>query len=145
MTKTKPFKLTAPKKPPAYEKEWAEQRKLFDLAKANEVNDPRWALLNASMNGIRSTPGAIWMAKMCGLRKGYPDTFLPVIGYANCPGMFVEIKRKHKDWTPWNWNCCATDEQKWWRDQLRQQGYRVELAHGAEEAIALFSSYLGDA
>ena len=37
MKKSKPFKLTATKKPPKYEKEWQEQRKLFDHAKAHEA------------------------------------------------------------------------------------------------------------
>lgn len=140
--RVKPFKLTAPKKPPKYEKEWQEQRKLFDYARAHEAEDPRWKLLNASMNGLRSTPAAIMMAKLCGLRPGYPDTFLPVIGYASCPGIFVEIKRKHAKWITNDWDCCATDEQRWWRDRLLMQGYEVRLAHGSEEAIAFYQGYL---
>ena len=140
--KSKPFKLTAPKKPPKYIKEWQEQKLLFSFAKAHETEDPRWKLLNASMNGLRSTPAAIMMAKLCGLRPGYPDTFLPVIGYASCPGMFVEIKRKHGKWITNDWDCCATDEQRWWRDRLLEQGFEVRLAHGAEEAIQMYSGYL---
>ena len=139
---SKPFKLTAPKKPPE-KKEWAEQRILFDYARAHEAEDQRWALLNGSMNGLRvANPGIAVMAKLCGLRPGYPDTFLPVIGYASCPGMFVEIKRKHGKWITNDWDCCATDEQRWWRDMLLAQGYEVRLAHGAEEAIAFFEGYL---
>lgn len=137
----KPFKLTAPKRPPKYEKEWAEQRLLFDYAKAHEAIDPRWKLLNASMNGLRSTPAAIMMAKLCGLKPGYPDTFLPVQGYAGCPGMFVEGKRKHPKWETCGWNC-ATDDQRWWRDRLREQGFQVEIAHGYEQWIAYYEAYL---
>lgn len=143
------FKLTAPKKPPKYEKEWAEQRKLFDYAKAHEATDPRWKLLNASMNGLQvGNPAIIVRAKLCGLRPGYPDAFLPVAkchSYPNCGrtfGMFVEIKRKHKNWVTNNWDCCASDDQRWWRDRLLEQGYEVRLAHGGDEAIAMYEAYL---
>lgn len=137
---SKPFKLTAPT-PPKYIKEWQEQKLLFSYAKAHEAEDPRWALLNGSMNGLKSTPAAVMMAKLCGLKPGYPDTFLPVVGYASCPGMFVELKRKHPKWETCVWNC-ATDDQRWWRDRLCEQGYQVEIAHGAEEAIAFYEGYL---
>lgn len=141
------FKLTPDKVQEP--KEWQSQRILFDYAKTHEAEDPRWQLLSASMNGLRSTPAAIVMAKMCGLRPGYLDTFLPVPQWGKydrliAHGMFVELKRKHKGYISWSWDCCATEEQRWWRDHLREQHYRVELAHGADEAIALYESYLGD-
>jgi hypothetical protein len=134
-------KLKLKPRKPQPPKEWHEQRRVFDWAKEMTPREPRLELLNGSMNGLRSTPAAIWMAKMCGLKPGVPDINLPVIGYAGCPGYYIEQKRMHVGKIN-GWECCATDEQKWWRDHLREQGYKVDISHNAERTIALLKAYL---
>jgi len=124
-------------------KEWQEQRKLFDHARAQVKLNPisKWRMLFGSMNGLRSTPAAVQMAKLCGMAVGFPDTGILVMGHAGCPGAFCELKRKHKGWESCGWDC-ASDDQIKWRNWLKGEGYEVEVAHGADEAINFYTNYL---
>lgn len=139
------LKLKAPPAP----KEWHEQRVVFEWAKMHEGREPRLKLLNGSMNGLQvANPGIIVRAKMCGLKPGYPDIYLPVIDLGQplightYYGWYCEIKRKHPGWNRCGWDCASPD-QIWWRDALSTQGRRVDIAHGADEAIRYLQSYLG--
>ena len=68
-----------------------------------------------------------------GMRKGFPDLFLPV---ASCGynGLMIEMKRVKKSTT--------SDEQRWWLDALNKQGYRAEVCKGAVAAANLIIRYL---
>jgi hypothetical protein len=67
------------------------------------------------------------------MRKGVPDLFLPVSRHG-FHGLFIEMKRRRGG--------VVNDRQRWWRDQLRAQGYRVEVCKGADEAIAVLFEYV---
>lgn len=126
----KKLKLKAP-----VAKEWHEQRVVFEWAKLYEGREPRLKLLNASMNGLQvSNPAVIVRAKLCGLKNGYPDIFLPVQAYG-FSGLFIELKRV-------DWKGYLNDDQTWWRMQLKEQNYHVVTCRGAEEAIYQLRLYL---
>lgn len=132
------LKLKAPPAP----KEWHEQRIVFEWAKLHENHEPRLKLLNGSMNGLQvANPGIIVRAKMCGLKPGYPDIDLPVKSNGHI-GWYGELKRKHPGWDKCGWKCASPD-QVWWRDALRAEGRRVDIAHGADECIRYLQNYLG--
>lgn len=68
------------------------------------------------------------------MKAGVPDLFLPVSrdGYH---GLFIELKRQAGG--------RVSDEQKEWIQELRDQGYRVEVCKGWEAAAGVLKNYLG--
>ena len=108
--------------------EHQEQQAIFDWAEWQQNNTPELALLHAIPNGQyrkgqRPEPG---------LKSGVPDMFLPVCrdGWA---GLYIELKvGKNK----------PSDNQSWWIEQLRQQGYHVVVCYGFEEAKPVIEQYL---
>ena len=54
-------------------------------------------------------------SRKSGYKKGFPDLFL----YNK-----------------------ATNEQRWWRDQLRERGYYAEICTGIDEALEVINRYL---
>lgn len=99
-----------------------------------ECTDPRIRLLFATMNGIRVSIGLAKKMKRSGNRRGVPDIVLPVIGYASCPGLFIELKRVKRGQ--------VRDDQEWFHNELRKQGYQVEVCKGAKAAITVIEMYL---
>lgn len=68
-----------------------------------------------------------------GRKSGVPDIFLPVPrgGYH---GLFVEMKfGKNK----------PTENQRWWIENLRDQGYMVKVCYSFAEAKEVILEYLG--
>lgn len=131
--KPRPFRLKAP-----HALERVEQEALFRWASVMERNDPRLALLNASLNGVRLSPHQAVMAKKGGMKKGYPDVFLPVAANS-WNGLFIEMKRK--DGIPSD----IKKEQRNWLTDLETQGYRALVCFGWEEAAKAIWDYLGAA
>ena len=130
-TKPRQFRLKAP-----HVLERVEQEALFRWATTMETKEPRLRLLNASLNGVRLAVHQAVMAKKGGMKKGYPDVFLPVaaMGYH---GLFIEMKRKDGR---------ASDvkkEQRAWLRDLEVQGYRGLVCFGWEEAAEAIARYLG--
>lgn len=70
--------------------------------------------------------------KKLGGRRGIPDLCIPIPmhGYH---GLYIEFKRSKGSVT--------TEEQNWWRERLRQQGYKAEICRGAAAAILVLESY----
>lgn len=128
----KKFRLTPPK--PFVATEFEEQCAVFDYARIKAKRDPRWRLLFATLNGVRLPIGLAVKAKRAGMVTGVPDVILPVIGYAACPGLFIELKRIKLGH--------VTEEQKEFHAALRSQGYEVQVCRGAKEAIAIIETYL---
>lgn len=128
---TRPFKLTAPR---ALERQ--EQAALFQWAAVEANRDPRLKLLNASQNGMRTTPQQAKRAKDCGMKKGYPDVFLPVAA-GGWHGLFIELKRKGG--VPSD----VSKEQREWIWNLVEQDYQAVVAFGWEDAVTLIQEYLG--
>ena len=75
-------------------------------------------------------------AKKSGYKKGFPDLFIYEISkigdklYAGCA---IELKVGYNK---------ATNEQRWWRDQLRDRGYKAEICTGIDEALEVINRYL---
>lgn len=72
--------------------------------------------------------------KRMGVRSGVPDICIPIArkGYH---GLWIELKRVSGG--------RLSDTQQWWRDALRREGYKWEMALGADEVIKLVTEYLG--
>ena len=124
------FKLTAPSA-----LEHVEQEALFRWAAVKAQRDARLNLLNASLNGVRLSPHQAVMAKKSGMRRGYPDVFLPVPSHG-FHGLFIEMKRKdgvQSDVKP---------KQREWLAALRDQGYHAVVCFGWENAAQVIALYL---
>ena len=75
-------------------------------------------------------------AKKSGYKKGFPDLFIyeiSKIGVKLYAGCAIELQVGYNK---------ATNEQIWWRDQLRDRGYKAEICNGIDEALALINRYL---
>ena len=136
----KPFRLTPPR---AYiPKEYDDQVAIFEYAAMAAKQDERWNLLFATLNGVRLPVGLAVKMKKAGNKQGVPDMILDVTkrapdGNIICAGLRVELKRERGG--------VISDNQKWWHDQLRRQGYKVDVAKGARHAIEIIKRYLEDA
>jgi hypothetical protein len=96
-------------------------------------SDPRLKLLYAVPNGARVSIGTARKLKAEGLRAGVPDLVLPVpIGGYH--GAYIEMKRVKGG--------VVSPKQQGWHEALRDQGYYVAVARGAEEAQRLILQYL---
>ena len=98
------------------------------------TTEPRLALLHGDASGVRVGIGAAAKMKRCGAVKGWPDLQIP-IACGVWHGLFVELKRRRGG--------VVSPEQKAVHTLLREQGYRVEVCKGADEAIRVISEYLG--
>lgn len=119
--------------------EYANQVALFEWASIESKKYPCLSLLNASMNGVKLLnikAGA--RAKKAGMKKGYPDIFLPVArnGYF---GLFIELKRQK---TSYSSKGTLTAEQKWWLENLNNQGYKAIVCYGFYEARDVILEYI---
>lgn len=66
-----------------------------------------------------------------GVKSGVPDLFIPIIR-GKVGGMFIEMKRKGGK---------LSDVQKFWLNQLEEEGYRVKVAFSVDEAIKAIEDY----
>ena len=123
---------------PDWLSEHDEQAALFQWAMT--IANARWpelellfAIPNAGRMGGHK--GRMWGGRLKkeGLRAGVPDLFLPV-PRGSYHGLFLELKRvKHGS---------TSTIQTAWHTALRAQGYQVEVAKGAQAAIAILTVYL---
>lgn len=78
---------------------------------------------------------AIWglVMKHLGVVSGVPDICVP---YANhgWHGLYIEMKTQKGR---------TTNNQERYIERLRENGYRAEVAYGAEQAINILKDYLG--
>jgi len=79
--------------------------------------------------------GRFWGARMAeeGLRAGVPDLMLPA-ARGGFHGLFIEMKRQA--------GSTVSAAQKEWHKALKEQGYEVVVARGAQEAIEAIRRYL---
>ncbi len=108
------------------------QAQLIKMADKASVKYPELALLNGSLNGVRLTIGQAKKAKASGMRRGYPDLFLPV-GRKGYFGLFIELKVGKNRTTP---------DQKGWLKALKEQGYYCSVCYGTLEAWDEIINYL---
>ena len=118
-----------------------EQVALFDWANVMSARYPVLELIHAIPNGGLRNKITARKLKKEGVKAGVPDVFLPVARSAKNPlfwyshGLYIEMKRQ-KGGT-------VTENQKWWHEKLREQGYLVKVCKGYDEAVTVISEYLG--
>jgi hypothetical protein len=114
-------------------KEYEEQVIIFEWASMMSIQRPELKLLHASLNGVRLTIGQATKAKRAGMKKGYPDIFLPV-KRGIYSGLYIELKKVGgKKPGP---------EQEKWLEALSEQGFDTYCCKGSKAAIATIESYL---
>lgn len=110
-----------------------EQIALFQWAELAQRRYPELALLHHIPNGGQRHPATAARLKKMGVKRGVPDICLPAArgGYA---GLYIELKVGRN--TP-------SRAQKYWLDELTQNGYRAVVCRGAEEARDEILQYIG--
>ncbi len=86
-------------------------------------------------NGARTSISVAKRLKAEGLRAGVPDIVLPV-ARGNCHGLMIEMKREGGH------DSDLAANQRNWRDALAEQGFRVVVAFGFEQARTAILEYL---
>lgn len=112
------------------------QSNLVKWAEDLSVVYPELSLLNASLNGIQTAPKIKKMMYSQGMKKGYPDLFLPVarmIGEEISHGLFIELKSEGGE---------PKKEQIWWNEQLNRQGYMAVFCYSLDDAKKIICNYL---
>ena len=93
---------------------------------------PELKLLFHIPNERHCTPQQGKNLQRMGVKRGVPDLCLPVPRGAY-HGLYIEMKTEKGT---------ATDDQKWWGDQLKDQGYMWAVCNGWESAVRLLEAYL---
>ena len=131
--------------------EYQEQVLIFEWAERMSNKYPELKLLNASLNGVRLNIGQAVKCKKSGMKKGYPDIFLPIRTVKMIPsifnvndtevklysGLFIELKKTNGK------NSDVKADQKIWNNLLREQGFQSLVCFGHKEVIQEICSYLG--
>lgn len=119
--------VTATKKKPAtHPSEDQEQIAVVDWCKAMRI-----PVAHIPNEGKRSPQRGALMKRM-GLRKGFPDLFVPM-PRGGFHGLFLEMKAKGGK---------TTKEQEEWLSLLNENGYAVCVAVGANEGIEKIKRYV---
>lgn len=109
-----------------------EQMGVIDWANWNTGRFPELELLFHIPNGGKRDAKEAARFKAMGVKAGVPDLCLPVPmrGFA---GLYIEMKYgKNK----------TTEKQRAWIRALKEQGYKVAVCYGGEEATQELESYL---
>lgn len=110
------------------------QTRLFRWADALSERYPTLRWLFAVPNSGKRTPFQGRWAKDEGLRAGVPDIILPARSAdGRYIGLALELKSEGGR---------ATPAQLAWLEGLRGLGWRAEIAHSYEQAVALIKSHL---
>ena len=107
-----------------------EQIALFEYAGLQKA--PEWSLLFHLANGGYRSKRTGARMKRLGVRAGLPDCFLPC-ARDGFHGLWIEMK-SHKGKT--------TGIQEVWHDNLRKEGYKIEVCHSADSAIDTLKNYI---
>ena len=110
-----------------------EQKMVFEWAELSAGAYPELDLLFHIPNGSYKSPAMAEKFKQEGLKSGVPDICLPVArqGYHS---LYIEMKRTVGG--------RLSEKQKWWIENLRNQGCRVEVCRGFDEAVSVLENYL---
>ena len=112
--------------------ESTEQQALFEWAEFASKKTPELKLLFAIPNGGKRHISTAARLKKEGVKPGVPDVCLPV-PKGKYHGLYIEMKiDKNK----------PSENQKWWIEQLRLRGYRVEVCYGWGEAVKVVTDYM---
>lgn len=122
--------------------EEAHQITLFEWVERVRARYPLLRLLHHIPNGGLRHKAVAGKLKAMGAKAGVPDLFLPVareIKGVLYHGLYIEMK---KPATRGSRAGTTTDVQRRWVHDLREQGYRVEIAFGWEQAAEILKGYL---
>lgn len=119
--------------PVAVPTEAQEQTALIAWARLAEGKYPELSLLHHIPNGGHRYKAVAVAMQRQGVRRGVPDLCLPV-ARGGAHGLYIEMKRTRGG--------SVLPEQAQWASLLREQGYRVELCKGWEQARDVIISYL---
>lgn len=111
--------------------EFTIQRDIFKWAEYQAGKHPELHLLNASLNGVRTSIAQAGKAKAAGMKSGFPDLNLPVPRGAY-HGLYIELKHESS----------TSQAQKDWLSALRGQGYCAEVCKGFQGTIGYIMWYL---
>ena len=104
---------------------WSQQKEI-------RTKWPELKLLYHIPNERFCTPQQGKNLQRMGVKRGVPDLCLPV-PRGDYHGLYIEMKTEVG---------AATQDQKWWGEQLNEQGYMWSVCQGWEEATGLLESYL---
>ena len=109
-----------------------EQIGVIEWANWNQNRFPELALLHHIPNGGKRNATEAARFKAMGVKAGVPDLFLPAPrgGYA---GLYIEMKYGRNK---------TTQNQVWWLDQLKKQGYKITVCYSGIEATQTLEAYL---
>ncbi len=93
---------------------------------------PELTLLSSSLNGVKLTLGQAKKMKASGMKKGYPDLFLPV-PRGKYHGLFIELKVGTNK---------PTKEQRIWLKTLNNQGYKAVCCVGVAATMGTILNYI---
>ncbi len=96
---------------------------------------PELALLHHIKNETTEGPRQVAVDRAMGVKKGVPDLCLPV-PRGQYHGLYIELKTEKGR---------TSEEQDWWGDHLRLQGYYWGVCHGWRAAVEVIKAYLGGA
>ena len=120
-----------------------EQIALFEWARLNEAKYPELKLMFAIANGGKRNVREAARLKKEGVKPGVLDIFLSVSKFLDNGdeykstyhhGLYIEMKSAKGK---------LSENQEWWVEQLRNQGYRVEVCRSWIEAKDVILDYLG--
>lgn len=112
--------------------EATEQEIVINWCEYNSPRHPELKLIYHVPNGGSRNQLEAVNLKRQGVKAGVPDLNLPV-ALNGFHGLYIEMKfGKNK----------TTEKQKWWLEQLQQQGYKTAVCYGADEAINTIKEYL---
>lgn len=109
-----------------------EQAALFEWVELKKPEFPHLALLHHIPNGGLRHPRVASQLKRQGLKPGVPDLFLPV-SRAGYHGLYIELKVGNKK---------PSDNQIWWLQRLRVQGYAAGVVWGWQKTAEVIMVYL---
>jgi len=116
--------------------EHVEQALFVKWASMQSNKHPELKMLFAIPNGGHRHVAVAKKLKEEGVKAGVPDLFLAVstlIGRARYHGLFIEMKVGKNN---------LRENQKWWFERLREQGFRCEVCYSFEEARNVICDYL---
>ena len=113
--------------------EHEEQAALFEWAEMARCKHPCLKLLYAIPNGGKRDKITAARLKSEGVKKGVPDTCLPV-PKGEYHGLYIELKRLKDSKT--------SPEQKQWQKDLTEQGYKAIICKGWQSAAKEIMNYL---
>lgn len=115
-----------------YPSEHDEQVALFEWASLSSRFIPELELMFAIPNGGHRHISVAKRLKKEGVKSGIPDIFLPCYR-GTYIGLWIEMKSK---------NGMVSENQKTWISRLTQEGYKVKVCYGFDDAKEAILEYL---